>query len=187
VTSNTSQSPSPPSSITPIPILVNQQPSGEGQIQVHLSPSFTSQEDNSNSDNHQQLSDDHSITTRQGSNESIAELGDPTTPLQQLRYSPDPFLGLSLSPFQIKEDLHFPNSELDLLQREEPSHPITYSQVSRKFPFGLPGDPPASTSNTRRKHLICQFLQHLGKNRNQSLGEPEVGVTCWVIYCKLNT
>jgi len=89
---------------------------------------------------------------------------------------PDPFLGLSLSPFQTKEDLHFPNSELDLLQREELSHPATYSQVSGKFPFGLPGDPSPSTLNTCRRHLICQFLQNLGKDQSRSQGGPEVGL-----------
>ena len=71
-------------------LLVNWQSLGDSQIQVHLSPSFTTQESSSNSDNHQQLSDDHSITTHQGSNESISELGNPTTPLQQLGYSPQP-------------------------------------------------------------------------------------------------
>jgi len=94
---------------------------------------------------------------------------------------PNPFLGLSLSPFQTEEDLHFPNSELDLLQREELSHPVTYSQVSGKFPFGLPGDPPASISNICRKHLICQFLQHLGKDQSQFLGRPEVELLDWLL------
>jgi len=89
---------------------------------------------------------------------------------------PDPFLGLSLSPFQMEEDLHFPNSELDLLQREEQSHPITYSQVSEKSPFGLPGGPLASIWDTCRRHLICQFLQHHGRDWSQLQNEPEAGL-----------
>jgi len=48
--------------------------------------------------------------------------------------------------------------------------------VSGKFPFGPLGDPPPSISNTCRRHLICQFLHNHGKDRNQSLGEPEVGL-----------
>jgi len=93
----------------------------------------------------------------------------------------DPFLGLSLSPFRMEEDLHSLNSELDLLQREEPSHPVTYSQVSRKFPFGLPGEPPASIWNICRRHLICQFLQHHGRDQNQLQDKPEAELLDWLL------
>jgi len=88
----------------------------------------------------------------------------------------NPFLELSLSPFQTEEDLHSLNSELDLLQREEPSHPVTYSQVSGKFPFGPPGDPPASIWSTCRRHLICQFLPHHGRDQSQLWDKPEAGL-----------
>jgi len=99
----------------------------------------------------------------------------------------NPFLGLSLSPFQMEEDLHSLNSELNLLQREEPSHPVTYSQVSGEVPLGPLEDLLTSLWSICKRHLICQFLQHHGKDRSQLWDKPEAGLLdqlLWVLEFK---